>query len=65
MKKVSFVSRNHEFYKMYGYLYLFSLAFGRVRIVALTNKLFLKFSASFLSFYHKKQKNLLINMYDL
>lgn len=55
MKKVSFVSRNHEFYKMYGYLYLFSLAFGRVRIVALTNKLFLKFSASFLSITRNKK----------
>lgn len=56
MKKVSFVSRNHEFYKMYGYLYLFSLAFGRERIViVLTNKLFLKFSASFLSITRNKK----------
>lgn len=55
MKKVSFVSRNHEFYKMYGYLYLFSLAFGRVRIIVLTNKLFLKFSASFLSITRNKK----------
>lgn len=60
MKKVSFVFQNYEFYKIYGYLYLFSLAFGRVRIVILTNKLFLKFYASFLSITKNKK---LVNKY--
>lgn len=60
MKKISFVFQNYEFYKIYGYLYLFSLAFGRVRVVILTNKLFLKFCASFLSITKNKK---LVNKY--
>lgn len=55
MKKISFVFQNHEFYKIYEYLYLLFLAFDRVRIVILMNKFFLKFCASFLSITKNKK----------
>lgn len=55
MKKIFFVFQNHEFYKIYEYLYLLFLAFDRVRIVILMNKFFLKFCASFLSITKNKK----------